>query len=864
MPTQSDLRFTFVVGDADFEVVEFTLEEGLSENYRLELALASFDAAIDFAQVLDQPAHFTLWQGGRAVRHVWGVVSDFEQGDTGFRRTRYRAVVEPPLARLALGSDWRIFQQASVPQILQTLLAEHRIDAYEQRLTEEHLPREYCVQAGDTHLDFLLRLAAEEGLFHRFAHTDAGVQLIHGDRLYIHGAIDGGPVRYNPTPGGDAAEPALHRFTYAEHVRTARQTQRDYTFKHPRYEQQHALVGEQLDHQEHHYERYDYPGRYKRDAAGVPFTRDRLRGLRRDARQATVEGDDARLVPGVAFDLQGHPRQDWNHGWRPVWMKHHGTQHTSQAEESADAQRGTHYSYTAHIIPDRTEWRPAPRPRPVMAGPQVATVVGPEGEEFHVDEHGRVRVQFPWDRRGRHDEHSSCWIRPGSALAGQRWGHIALPRIGQEVLVDFLDGDPDQPVITQRLYRTTNPTPYTLPDHQVLTTLKSKEHKGQRASELRLDDTTKEISAALMNDHGASQLHLGYLTHPRPDGGQPRGEGFELRTDLHGALRAAQGLLLTTEAQVDAEGGQLDRAEVVAVLEAALHLARSLGNYAEEHQGIAHDHQPRQDLTESVRDLGHGANNQANGMGEGAEPVMALSAPAGIAAGTPRSIAFGAGEHLDAAAQRNLQLTAGERVVVNAGNGLGTFTQRGDMRHIAHTGQLLLQAQHNTIQIEADKSVEVRANNNHVTVSAEDHITLLCGGAYIKMAGGDIEMGMPGTFTVKATDHNFKGPGTMVPTLGQYSGLPGPFQEYFVLRDAGTNAVLPNHAYEIVRASGDIMRGSTDEQGRTQVVTSDEREPLDVSAIPDPDDLLHLNASYWDSAGDYSLDFLRNPTKEEG
>ncbi|MFU3250216.1 contractile injection system protein, VgrG/Pvc8 family, partial [Pseudomonas paraeruginosa] len=143
------------------------------------------------------------------------------------------------------------------------------------------------------------------------------------------------------------------------------------------------------------YERYDYPGRYKRDAAGVPFTRDRLRGLRGDARLASVEGDDARLVPGVAFDLQGHPREDWNRGWRPVWMKHRGTQYTSQAEESAEAERGSHYSYTAQLVPDRVEWRPAPRPRPVMAGPQVATVVGPEGEEFHVDEHGRVKVQFP-------------------------------------------------------------------------------------------------------------------------------------------------------------------------------------------------------------------------------------------------------------------------------------------------------------------------------------------------------------------------------------------------------------------------------------------------------------------------------------
>lgn len=243
---------------------------------------------------------------------------------------------------------------------------------------------------------------------------------------------------------------------------------------------------------------------------------------------------------------------------------------------------------------------------------------------------------------------------------------------------------------------------------------------------------------------------------------------------------------------------------------------------------------------------------------------MALSAPAGIAAGTPHAIALAAGTHLDAAAHANLQLTAGERVVVNAGNGVGTFAQRGDMRHIAHTGQLLLQAQRNSIHIDADKSVEVRANNNHVMVSAEEHITLQCGGAYIRLSGGNIEMGMPGTFTVKATDHCFTGPGTMVPTLGRFSGLPGPFQEYFVLRDANTNEVLPDHAYEIVRASGDIVRGRTDAQGRTQVVTSETSEPLEVSALPDPDDLLVLNASYWDGGGDYPLDFLRNPGKKEG
>lgn len=489
MPRQSDLSFTFaIVGAMDFELIEFTLDEALSEPFRLELDLASANPAIDFVDVLDRPALLTIWQGSQAVRYVHGLISTFEQGDTGFRRTRYRAVVEPTLARLDLCSDWRIFQKRSVPDILQQVLKTHGIVNYEQLITNEHLIREYCVQAGETDLQFVRRLAAEEGLFHRFVHTADGHRLIHGDRIYIHGEIDGGPVRYNPSPGGDQSQPALRRFGYAENVRTARQIQRDYTFTHPRYNQEHRHDAAGISNQQRHYERYDYPGRYKSDAAGKPFTQSRLPGHRRDARIAYAEGDDPRLVPGVAFDLAGHPREDLNHGWRPVSMRHHGVQHTSQAEESADAQLGTRYRYTAELVPDRVEWKPAPCPKPRIDGPQVATVVGPKGEEIYCDDYGWVVVQFPWDRQGRDDEHSSCWIRVSQSWAGVAWGSMAIPRIGQEVIVQYLDGDCDQPLITGRTYRATNPPPYELPLHKTRMTIKSKSHKGSGFNELRFED----------------------------------------------------------------------------------------------------------------------------------------------------------------------------------------------------------------------------------------------------------------------------------------------------------------------------------------------------------------------------------------
>ncbi|WP_155639184.1 type VI secretion system tip protein TssI/VgrG, partial [Burkholderia cepacia] len=330
MVDRTDPCFTFTAGDESFEVVEFSLHEGLSETFLLQVELASANPAIDFGEVLDRSGVLTIWQGGQPVRYVYGAISSFVQRDTGFRRTRYSAVVEPHLARLKLSSDWRIFQTLSVPEIATVVLKAHNqtLD-YEQRVTNEHLAREYCVQAGDTDYDFIERILREEGFFYAFQHKADGHRLIHCDRLFIYGRQQGEPVLYNPTPGGDQPQPCLRTFAYTENVRTARQVQRDYTFKSPRFPHEYPREGTDLDHQGRGYAHYDYPGRYKHEASGKAFTQDRLRGHRRDARIARVNGDDARLQPGTAFDLIGHPREDMNRGWRPVSIVHHGVQYTS-------------------------------------------------------------------------------------------------------------------------------------------------------------------------------------------------------------------------------------------------------------------------------------------------------------------------------------------------------------------------------------------------------------------------------------------------------------------------------------------------------------------------------------------------------
>ncbi|WP_070094967.1 type VI secretion system Vgr family protein, partial [Pseudomonas sp. GTC 16473] len=408
-----------------------------------------------------------------------------------------------------LRSNWRIFQHKTVPQILELMLKRQGIDQYELRASMDHQVREFCVQAGETDLAFIARLAAEEGFVYRFAHSEKLHKLIITDRLQSLGLISHGAIKaddedegfcdddepvgpesvlYQANSGGDQAIPCLRRLRYTEQVRTARQVQRDHTFTNPAYRQEHRAAGPFLEHQSKEYEYFDYPGRYKRDAVGKPFTENRITALRHDVRIAEVQGDDVRLQPGLSFTLTGHPRDDLNAHWRVNTVTHKGHQFTSLQEEAAGADVSTRYEQTAVLVPGRTEWRPAPLKKPRIDGPHMATVVGPPGEEIYCDEWGRVKVSFPWDRESQNNEFSSCWLRVSQGWAGGSWGSMAIPRIGQDVIIHYVNGDPDQPMITGRTYCGDQLPPYDLPDHKTRMTIKSQTHKGEGFNELRFED----------------------------------------------------------------------------------------------------------------------------------------------------------------------------------------------------------------------------------------------------------------------------------------------------------------------------------------------------------------------------------------
>jgi type VI secretion system secreted protein VgrG len=504
MANQTGLQFTVKVGalpESTFALVEFNLDEQLSRPFSLRLDLASHQADVAFADVLDQPCELLVWYHGELQRRVCGVVSDMVQGDSGFRRTRYQMEVRPALWRLGLRRNARIFQAQKPEEIISILLQEAGITDYAFALKNDHTQREYCVQYRESDLDFVNRLAAEEGIFyfhefeagkHRIVFADDAAALVPGPELFFNlgnRSLEQGPY--------------VRQFHYREAVRQSDVELKDYSFKTPAYGLSHKKQGSALDHQRDTYQHFDYPGRFKADPSGRAFSQYRLDALRNDAVTGRGHSNCAALLPGQYFSLSEHPNDALNDDWQLVGIQHTGKQ--PQALEEEGGSEPTVYYNQFAVVRASQSWRPAIPHKPMVDGPQVAFVVGPEGEEIYCDEHGRVKLQFPWDRYGSSNDMSSCWVRVSQGWAGGQYGIMAIPRIGHEVIVSFLEGDPDQPIVTGRTYHATNRPPYELPTHKTRTVLRTETHQGEGFNELRFEDQAGQEEIYI---HGQKDLNL--------------------------------------------------------------------------------------------------------------------------------------------------------------------------------------------------------------------------------------------------------------------------------------------------------------------------------------------------------------------
>ncbi len=491
------VRFTFKVDGLPEEslvVRGFDGQESLSDSrfehracfgFRYEIALASRSEDIKPEQVVDKLAQLHVYQDGELTQRVHGIVRSFTQGNIGHHHTFYHVTLVPALERLSLRHNSRIFQHKSSVDIITTLLKDMGISDYAFSLKRQPEPREFCVQYRETDLDFLHRLAAEEGWTYSFEHEASKHTLVFSDSSDLLPKL-GESALYNGNAGGVASGSYISSFNKRTQSDVSEVTLKDYSFKKPQYSFLKEQIGSNMGYQREGYEHFDAPGRYKDDVNGKAFSKVRLEYLRRASHLAFGESNHARLRAGLRFELSEHINNAFNRNWLVIQVNHHGKQPQALEEDATGGE--TTYNNSFEVIPATQNWQATPQPKPQVDGPMMAMVVGPEGEEIYCDEFGRVRVHFPWDRESKENEHSSCWVRVSQGWAGGQYGMMAIPRIGHEVIVSFLNGDPDQPIITGRTYHAVNTPPYILPNHKTRTVLKTQTHMGEGFNELRFED----------------------------------------------------------------------------------------------------------------------------------------------------------------------------------------------------------------------------------------------------------------------------------------------------------------------------------------------------------------------------------------
>lgn len=468
----------------------FNGEEELSEPFNFQLEMLSMKSDIASRDIVGKKITFRISQGEDKIRYFNGYVNRFVASSVTAQGMRlYRAEVVPWLWFLTRTADCRIFQNQTVPQIIEQVFADHKeIKDYE--ITEvkgAHPKREYCVQYRETDFNFISRLMEEEGIFYWFRHEEDRHTLIMADHKGAYKDLPDKEAEYASGTSETLAQAQLHSWEHRHEFRPGKWVQTDYNFKTPS-TKLHTSTQTIVDLPDmKKYEVFDYPGRYGVREDGDQLTKLRMEETEACCDQVNASGTYCSFMPGGKFTLKRHECTSEEGKSYLVTSVQHSAEDQTYFSGGSSSQR---YSNVLTCIPADVVFRPTCKTqKPFVHGPQTAVVVGPSGEEIHTDEFGRVKVQFHWDRYGKMDENSSCFIRVSHPWAGKGWGSVSIPRIGQEVIVDFIEGDPDQPIITGRVYNAETMPPYGLPAGGVVSGIKSNTHKGKGYNEMSMDDT---------------------------------------------------------------------------------------------------------------------------------------------------------------------------------------------------------------------------------------------------------------------------------------------------------------------------------------------------------------------------------------
>ncbi|KLU14765.1 MULTISPECIES: type VI secretion system Vgr family protein [Xenorhabdus] len=517
---KSGLRFVCRIGNLPedtFAVADFTLREGLSDLFTLNLTLVQSlpdnpfkpQPDIDLTALLMQEAVLQVFHGETEQRKITGIISHADWCGTDGNKTLYTFTMRPFLWRLTLNQDSHIYHRQSVPDIMNLLLKKHKVLA-DSQLEDAHQSREYTTQKRESDYAFFCRLAAEEGISFWFEDE----KLFFSDSHL--GMTANLPLQYNPQPETAHGIDAIYQVRLGVGMAPLRSIHKDYTPAHPFYALSHMESSPALREfgATSPYTIYESYGRFQRDAAAIPFVKYRHEAFDTQRQNGSGNSNCIKLMPGKIFEIDNHPHTPLNARWQIITISHQGRCPQALGDNSGG---GTTLSNQFGFMDGLADWRPPFHYKPLADGDESATVVGPEGEEIFVNKDGAIKVHFHWNRYDKADDSASCWVRVAQGWNGNGFGFMAIPRIGQEVIVSYLNGDIDRPIVTGCVYNAVNRPPLDLPAAKTRTTFKTKTHKGEGFNELRFEDAKgseevfihaqKDMKNQVLNDETSNIGH---------------------------------------------------------------------------------------------------------------------------------------------------------------------------------------------------------------------------------------------------------------------------------------------------------------------------------------------------------------------
>ncbi|EEV0615566.1 TPA: type VI secretion system Vgr family protein [Escherichia coli] len=728
------------------DVLRYSAVESLSQPWRYDVVVTCSSADIACDALLLKPASFTfqtpVFDGTPALplRTVFGVVESFRRISASNDETRYALTIVPRIALLNYTKGSEIYLNQSVTEVVEQVLRKHGLEGqdFEFRLSREYPPRELITRWRETDLEFIRRLLAEVGIYWRYemdSRLEQDIVIFQDSQQQYESGITL-PLR-NQAGMSDSGQESIWDIQTTCNVVSGSVVTRDYNYREALKPQDSAesifskegiTTGETY----HYAEPFLTAGDAESPETGAYFARLRHERILNAQYRVSGHSSSPYLTPGQVLETDGTLPDVVREGIVITTVRSRGS-------------RKSRFTLTFEGIPysETVCWRPALLSRPVISGSLPARIESHEKNDIyaHLDDQGRYRVKLDFDRNSTERGYAYLWLRLAKPCAGDTYGFHSPLIDGTEVAIVFDGGDPDRPYIAYALHDSEHPDHVTSDNHT------RNVWRTPANNKLRMEDKRQEEHIKLATEYGKTQLNMGHLVNSRRE---KRGAGFELRTDEHGAVRAAKGLFLTADAQARAQGAVLEMAAAISQINQANSQMQALNSAAEAAGALLSDINTQiRFVTDKIREL------QSAVLLGSAPQGVALTSGEHLQLSSTRNTMINAGQHLDIGAMKNLSVTVEKA--------LGLFVHKDGAKLVANQGDIEIQAQHNTMALFSEKQLTVTSSEDEIIISTPETLTLNGGGSYLRLSKNGIEHGSSGEFIVKTSDYLVPGSGANLP-----------------------------------------------------------------------------------------------------